>query len=142
MAFDRDFHFSGLFQVEIEGIDVGMFQEVTLPSFEVSVVEYAHGGSKSKFKRPGEVKYGDLTLKRGYNVSRVLAEWVENIAKGMQDRRSISIIQHNEEAGETMRWNCYQCWPKTWKHTPLAGTKNEVSVEEITIVTEYFERAG
>lgn len=142
MAFDRDFHFSGLFKVEIEGLAVGEFQEVNLPSFEVSVIDYNHGGSKSPFKRPGAVKWGNLTLKRGYNVSRILQEWHENIAKGVQDRRSISVIQHNEETGETMRWNFFNCWPCKWSHSPMAGAKNEVSIETIEMVVERGERAG
>lgn len=142
MAFDRDFHFSGLFSVEIEGSEIGTFQEVKLPTFETSVVEYNHGGSKSPHKRPGTVKWGNLTLKRGYATSRVLEEWLENIAQGKQDRRSISVIQHNEDHSETMRWNLFDCWPTKWTHSGYAGAKNETTVEEIEIVCERMERAG
>lgn len=141
-GFNRDFDFSGLFRVEVEGLPLGEFQEVKLPSIEVSVIEYKHGSSKSPFKRPGAVKFGNLTLKRGYNVSRELQLWWENISAGKQDRRSMSVIAINEEGEETMRWNYFNCWPCKWNHSGYAGGKDETTTEELEIVTERGERAA
>lgn len=142
MAFDRDFHFAGLWKVEIEGLAIGEFQEATLPSIEVSVIEYNTGNSKSPLKRPGVVKYTNLKLKRGYSTSRIMQEWWENIAKGVQDRRSISLIEYDEENNEKMRWNMYNTWPCKWTHSAHAASKNEISTEEIELVLERMERAG
>lgn len=142
MPFNRDFTFAGLFRVEIEGNPIGDFQEVKIPTVEVAVTEYKHGSSKSAFKRPGSVKYGNLTLKRGYNVSRDLQTWWTNIQMGKQDRRSISVVQLDEEGGETMRWNMFDCWPCKWTHSGHAGGKDEVITEELEIVVERLEMAG
>lgn len=141
-GFERDYHFSGLWQVEIEGLAVADFQSVTLPTAEVAVIEYNRGGSKSPMKRPGVVKWSNLVLKRGYSHSRILQEWIDNISKGVQDRRSISVIQYFEENNESMRWNMFNTWPCKWSISEMAGSKNEVTIETIEMVVERMERAG
>ena len=139
---EGDFQHAGLFRVEVEGLPIGLFQEVKLPTVEVAVIEYNYGESKSPQKRPGHVKYGNITLKRGYNLDRTLAQWVEAVAAGKPERKSMSFIQLDEEGNETMRWNAYRCWPSKWNGPGMEGSKDEIAVEEVEIVCESFSRAA
>jgi phage tail-like protein len=139
-GFKRDYHASLLWKIEIEGLAVADFQAVTLPTAEVAVIEYNTGGSKSPSKRPGVVKWSNITLKRGYGHNTILQEWIANISKGVQDRRSISVIQEKEEGNEIGRWNLFNCWPCKWSIGEMAGGKNEVTVESIEMVVERMER--
>lgn len=141
-GFKRDYHWAGLWNLEIEGLNVGDFQSAQLPNAEVAVIEYNTGGSKSPSKRPGVVKWSNLVLKRGHGHNVILEEWINNIARGVQDRRSISLIQKDEEGGDVIRWNMFNCWPAKWSLSELAGNKNEVSVETIEIVVERVEKVG
>jgi len=137
-----DHHHGALFKVEIEGLEVGEFLECKLPDIEVKVIEYNHGGRKSPRKRPGRVTYTNMVLKKGYSVHRVFQEWWENIAKGTEDRRSMSVLYVDEEDKEIMRWNLFECWPTKWKMSQMKGASDEISMEEIEVAVEFMERAG
>lgn len=139
MAFQRDFHQKALFDVEIEGVSVAKFEKVQPPEIEVEQVEYWDGRTKHAHKRPGNVKYGDITLTHGYASDTTLQDWWHNIQKGVQDRKSVSIVMYDEEDKEIKRWNCYECWPKKWKVSELDGKANEVMTEELVLCTEFVE---
>ncbi len=42
---------------------------------------------------------------------------------------------------EIKRWNCFECFPKSWKRSSLDGKGNDVLTEEMVIVIEWFEEA-
>lgn len=139
MAFDRDFHQKAIFDVEIEGVSVAKFTKVKIPDIEVETVEYWDGRTKHAHKRPGNVKYGDIELSHGYASDTTLQDWWHNIQKGVQDRKSCSIVMYDEEDTEVKRWNFYECWPKKWSVGELDGKANEISVEVMTLNTEFME---
>lgn len=138
---ERDFSSAFLWRVEIEGVAIGDFQESTLPSIEIGVIEYGVGGKKSVQKRPGIVKYGNLKLKRGYSNDRTLQTWWENISKGQVDRRSVSLVQLDEVNTEVMRWNMFNCWPCKWNQSPAKAGDNNIFTEEVEFALEFMERA-
>jgi phage tail-like protein len=132
------------FKVEIDGVDAGHFTAVDGLSIEQEVVEYQNGDDFLLRKRPGRVKYGDITLKKGYINSTILNDWIEQArcGNGQYDRKSMSIILHDNTAdGEIKRWNCFECFPKSWKMSSLDGKGNDVLTEEMVVVIEYFEEA-
>ena len=55
------------FRVEIDGIDVGSFTEVSGLDSETDVIEYRTGDMRmnSSVKLPGLTKYPNIVLKRG-----------------------------------------------------------------------------
>lgn len=141
MAFDRDFHQKALFDLEIEGVSVAKFTKVQIPEITVETVEYWDGRSKHAFKRPGNVKYGDLTLTHGYASNTTLEDWWQNVRKGVQDRKSVTLKMYNEEDAVVKSWNFYECWPKKWKISEFDGKANEVVTEELTLNVEFMEHA-
>ena len=135
------------FKVEIEGVDAGHFTAVDGLNIEQEVIEYQNGDDPLLRKRPGRVKYGDITLKKGYLATTILNDWIEAARCGHGDyvRKAMSIVLHDNSdpgaGGEIKRWNCHQCFPKSWKMSSLDGKGNDVLTEEMVIVIEYFEEA-
>jgi len=134
-------------RVEIDGVDAGSFESVEGFSIEQEVIEYQNGDDPLTRKRPGRVSYGDITLTKGYISSSILNDWIEQARLGNSNytRKNVSIIlQDNNDSsanGEIKRWNCFECFPKSWKVSSLDGKGNDVLTEEIVIVIEYFEEA-
>jgi len=130
------------FRVEIDGVDAGQFASVDGLSIEQEVIEYQNGDDPLVRKRPGRVKYGDITLKKGYIAGTVLNDWIEASRMGNGDytRKNMSIVLL-EQGEEAKRWNCFECFPKSWKLSSLDGKGNDVMTEEMVIVIEWFEEA-
>lgn len=136
------------FSVTIDGVEAGHFMGVDGLSIENEVIEYQDGDDALCRKRPGRVKYGDVTLKKGYVASTVLNNWIEQarIGNGHYERKNMSIVLHDNSkraggAAEIKRWNCFECFPKSWKMSALDGKGNDVLTEEMVICIEWFEEA-
>lgn len=130
------------FEVEIEGVSIGEFQEVTIPEIEMEVIEYHVGTSRHALKRPGQKKVGDLVLKRGHNVSTILEEWFTRISAGNAERRAITLKRMDEQDNVTASWNFFNTWPYKWKVSNLDASKAEIAVEEVSFKVEEMERAS
>jgi len=145
------------FKVEIDGVAAGEFIEVSGLGIEREVIVDSDepgtlkGGVRGRDntdplvrKRPGRVKYGDITLKKGYVASSTLNDWIEEARFGDQTRKSVSVIMYDNtdpKGSEVKRWNCFECFPKSWKMSSLDGKGNDVLTEEVVIVIEWFEEA-
>lgn len=133
------------FSVTIDGVEAGHFMSVDGLSIEQEVIEYQDGDDALLRKRPGRVKFGDITLKKGYVNALALNDWIQTARIGVGDytRKNMSIVLHDnsKQAGqdaEIKRWNCFECFPKSWKMSSLDGKGNDVLTEEMVVVTEYF----
>lgn len=131
------------FRVEIEGVDAGQFDSVDGLSLSVEPIEYREGQDASLTRKlPGPVNYGNITLKKGYIASSDLNDWIEEARFGNLQQKSVSIVLINKATGdEVKRWNCFGCFPKSWKVSGLDGKGNDVLTEEMVIVIEWFEEA-
>jgi phage tail-like protein len=136
------------FRVEIDGVDAGHFMGVDGLSVEQEVIEYQDGDDPLCRKRPGRVKYGDVTLKKGYVASTILNDWIEQarIGVGQYQRKNMSVVlcdnsKPEDSGSEIKRWNCFECFPKSWKMSALDGKGNDILTEEMTICIEWFEEA-
>jgi phage tail-like protein len=137
------------FTVQIDGVEAGHFMGVDGLSVEQEVIEYQDGDDHFTRKRPGRVKYGDITLKKGYVNKVALNSWIQlaRIGSGQYQRKTMSIVLHsnkmaNDAPAEIKRWNCFECFPKSWKISSLDGKGNDVVTEEMVVAIEWFEDAG
>jgi phage tail-like protein len=133
-----------VFRVEIDGVDAGYFKSVGGLSIEQGVVEYQESDAPLVRKRPGRVKYGDITLRRGYMIGTSLNNWIEESRDGRSGRKNMSIIltDHTppwEKGVEIKRWNCYGCFPRWWSLSELNNESNNKLTEEMVIAVEWFE---
>jgi len=136
------------FSVIIDGVEAGHFMGVDGLSIENEVIEYQDGDDALCRKRPGRVKYGDITLKKGYVAATVVNDWIEQSrnGNGQYQRKTVAIVLHDnsKQAGrdaEIKRWNCFECFPKSWKMSALDGKGNDVLTEEMVVCIEWFEEA-
>lgn len=130
-------------KVVIEGVEVGPVVAISGLESEIEVVEYKHGDDNATLrdrKRPGRVKYANITLKRGLVSDPSFHEWYQKVLQGVTERKSGSIIYLDREGNEVLRYNFFEAWPCRWK-APELNAQDRHIVEEIEFVVERVERA-
>lgn len=134
---DRNDPYLGFrFVVELDGVIVAGFSEVTGLQVEVEVQEYREGGLNSfMHKLAGPARYpSNLVLKHGITKSRELWQWHQEVASGSFKRKNGSIILLNSTADEVWRWNFEGAYPVRWNGPDLRGNASEVAVETLELV--------
>jgi phage tail-like protein len=129
------------FQVEIDGVTLAQFKEVSGISSEIQVIEHREntkGGIPVMKKLPGMKKSGDVVLKRGRTDDKALWEWHKKVQDGdiKGARKNGSIVLYDYAHGELSRWNFVAGWPSKVNLGQLQAQGNDVLVEECTIVHE------
>ncbi|MBV9960430.1 MAG: phage tail protein [Acidobacteria bacterium] len=130
------------FLVEIEGVTIAGFSEVTGLSNETDVIEYRTGDHENTVtKLPGLKKFGNITLKHGLTDNTELWEWRKTVMDGKTVRKALSIVLNNEAGQEAVRWNLYEAWVRKYDISAFNGKGNEVLLETVELVTEKVELA-
>lgn len=130
------------FRVEINGVNVAFFSEVSGLQSEIEVIEYRSGSEPSHVRKlPGLRKYANITLKRGVIQSDDLWQWHKAALDGTVERRSGSIILLEDNREEALRWNFHDAWPSKYEGPLLNANSSEVAIESFTLVCERVEVA-
>src|SRR5262245_24335590 len=131
------------FRVEIDGIAVGSFSEVSGLSSDGDVVEYRNGDDVPLHVRKltGLRKFSNITLKRGYTQNRELWNWRNNIVNGGADRRDGSVVLMDEERKDVLRWNFTAGWIHKIDGPTFNAKGNEVGMEMMELVVESLSLA-
>lgn len=125
------------FTVELEGIAVGSFREVSGIGIETEAIEFREGGTTVIRKLPGRTKWPDIVLKRGFTGNTELYDWATTVARtGAVVRRSGSIVMHTAAGTPVARWNFQNAWPAKWEGPTLNSSGNEVAIETLILVHE------
>lgn len=122
------------FLVEIQGLVVGSFSEVSGLQAETETEEY-HEGGRNNFvhKLPKVTKYPNLVFKRGITDSTELWQWHQNVIVGQIQRQNGSVILLDYTGSEKWRWNFAEAYPVKWTGPELKGDSNAVAVETLEI---------
>jgi phage tail-like protein len=131
------------FYVEIAGLVVGGFMEVSGLQVEVEVKDYQEGGQNAYVhKLPGAARYpSNLVLKRGLTDADVLWKWHQDVARGKVVRKNGSIILMNDAGKETWRWNFSNAYPVKWIGPQFNATASTVAFESLELVHTGIEKA-
>jgi phage tail-like protein len=134
------------YQIEIDGITLASFKEVSGLSAEIQPIEHKEnkpGGIPIIKKLPGARKWGDVTLKRGKTDEPGWWKWIKEVQDGKIDgaRRNASVVLYDYERGEKARFNLFNAWPSKVSVGSLQAGGNEIAIEECTIVHEGLELA-
>lgn len=132
------------FKVEIEGVDAGQFKSVSGLKVEAEVVEVLDPAAGTTRKRPGRVKYGDITLKRGVTgESKGLYNWFQDTVAAPENvqRKNMSIILFDPVGKELARYNLFECFPRSWEGPAQVTESSALAIEKIEIAIEKVERA-
>ena len=131
----RDPYTSFQFLVEIDGLVVAGFFEVTGLQAETQIEDYREGGVNDYVhKLPKETTYPNITLKKGITDSDVLWKWHQNVVNGKIERRSGYIVLLDSEGSETWRWNFIDAYPAKWTGPDLRAEDSAVALESIELV--------
>lgn len=130
------------FLLEIEGITIAGFSEVTGLNSEQNVIEYREGNEGiTPRKLPGLTKFGNITLKRGISPDMQIYNWRKTVTDGDIVRKNVSIVLQNEKHDEAVRWNLVNAWPSKYTGPDMKANANEVAIETIELAHEGLERA-
>ena len=130
----KDPYLSFRFLVEIQGLIVGGFSEVSGLQAETEVEEKREGGVNDYVhKLPTITKYPNITLKRGITDSDVLWNWHQDVVKGKFKRRTVYIILQDSEGNEKWRWEFDDAYPVKWTGPDLKADSSTVAVETLEL---------
>lgn len=122
------------FRVEIDGISVAGFTDVSGLSIETQVERKTFGGENHKeFVFLTQTKHSDLTLKNGVTNDEFLWNWYQNVINGVVRRRSGSICLLDHSGTPQVWWNFIEACPIKWEGPAFSATSNTVAVESLVL---------
>ena len=129
------------FLVEIDGLTVAAFSEVSGLESETAVIEYRAGGEGNTVRKlPGLTKYANIVLRRGVTQDAELWNWRKTVEQGTVERRNGSIVLLADDRTPVLRWNFFNGWISKWEGPALNAKGNEVAIETIEIAHEGLTR--
>jgi len=133
------------YSIEIDGVQIAQFQEVSGLTSELDVIELKENTKDGKYiihKLPGNRKPPSITLKRAKNASKDLWDWHQKIYQGKvaDARKNGSVVLYSYDHSEVGRYNFVNAWPSKVSMSALKAGSNEILMEEVTIVCEELER--
>jgi phage tail-like protein len=127
-------------KLEIDGVLVGGFKELTGVDADGHVVEFKDGDDPITHKRPGKAKYKNITLKRGFVADDGLDSWFTPEGQAPAERKSGSVIYLDREGNEVLRFDFDAAWPSVGKSDRakviLDRDTGIAVVQEVTLLGE------
>ena len=74
-----------MFTVEIEGITWGHFASVSGGDAEAEIIVYKNSDEQWERKRPGRIKYSNITLERGFIDDAQFKDWIKTVESANVD---------------------------------------------------------
>lgn len=131
------------FRMEIDGIEVAGFKEISGLEMTTEVIEYAEGEEiNAKIKKiPGRTKFGEVTCKRGIVEGTELWEWCDSINDYPREieRKSITINLLDNEGEPQKTYTLFETWPSKYATGTLDAGSDDLAIEEIVFVFENME---
>ncbi|MFZ0746409.1 MAG: phage tail protein [Terracidiphilus sp.] len=126
------------FAVEISGLFVAGFSDVSGLQAEIEVQEYREGGVNGyTHKRAGPTKYpSNLILKKGITDNTELWKWYSDVMRGKIQRKPVDVVLMSSTGEESRRWKLQNAYPVKWTGPELRATASEVAVETLELAHE------
>ena len=131
------------FLVEIEGLIVGGFSEVSGLQVETEVHDYREGGLNAYVHRfAGPTRYpANLVLKHGLSLVDTLWRWHHAVAGGTVTRKNGTIYLLGTTRVPVRAWNFADALPVKWSGPELRADSNAVATETLELVHRGISRA-
>lgn len=145
--FEHDSATLATFIVEIDGVEIGRFTEISGLQLDIDVMEYEEGGEHGfVHKFPGRLKWQNLVLKRGVTNDDNLLKWLQDSAgdgflkrKGKVTRTSAAITLVGANGKRLRSWIVDDAMPVRWTGPNFASSAtNELPEEELEIAHHGF----
>jgi len=135
----QDFHLSHKFGLEVDAITVNGVHSIENIALEFEIVEYADGEDKTPHCRPGINHPGQVTIRRDFSGQKDWFNWRNSVVKGETDRRSVSIIFHNDKGEEARRLNLFNCYATKWNGPSLNSKASGHATESLDLMFEEWK---
>jgi len=128
--------------VEIDGIVIAGFSEVSGLDQEIETEEFHEGGVDFIHHLPKGIKNSNLVLKRGISDSNELRNWYNDVVKAISfgskipKSSNISILILNAVGEDEVRFHIKSAYPVKWSGPRLSGSGSEVAIETLELVHE------
>jgi phage tail-like protein len=121
------------------------FKECSGLTSEHSVVEHTATDANGKSiiqKFPGQMKWSNITLKRGIDTKKELWDWRKAIVDGKigENRKDGTISVVDWQGTAVMAFKFIRAWPCRYSSPGLNAGGNEILIEELELAHEGFER--
>jgi phage tail-like protein len=125
------------FAVEIEGLLVGGFSEVSGLESTIEVEDVREGGVNGYVhKVAGPAGYGNLTFRHGLTIVSSLWVWFAACARGDIQRKHGTILLLDTAQLPVMWWSFRNALPVRWTGPSFDATSDQVGVEAIELAHE------
>ena len=139
-------HLSRNFLFEVDGIPIGVFNEVQGLAVEIDTDKIKEGGQNGYVHHlPGRMEWPPIVFKRGLTQSDNLFHWFEKMSgekfAGNDDKveRSTGAISIVDRIGLRLRsWNLRDVMPIKWTGPSMSTGSNEMLMEELEIIHHGF----
>jgi phage tail-like protein len=130
-----DPYLSFRFRVEVQGLLVGGFSEVSGLQAETETEEIREGGVNDHVhKLPKITRHQNIILKRGMTDSETLWRWHNDVVNGKIERKTVFIILMDSEGNEVWQWYFERAYPVKWTGPELRADSSTVAVEALELV--------
>jgi phage tail-like protein len=123
------------FIVELDGVVLGGFAEVSGLSAEVSAASHRAGTDTVAGGRriPGLHKYANVTLKRGVVNDAAFQQWR---AAGPAARHRATLVVYDAAHRPLRRWQVVNAWISKYESPPLNARGNDVAIDSLELAHE------
>lgn len=141
-AEEREYpYLSFKFHVEIDGLIVAGFSEVSGLQVEIETEDYREGGVNDFVRKmPKVAKSPNLILKRGITDSDILWKWHQETVNGNVERKNGRIILMDYQGNEKWRWTFEEAFPVRWAGPDFRADGSTVAVESLELVHHGIKR--
>jgi len=132
----------------------GLFMECKGLKYSQDVIEFAESfrtargrasvGRVVRTKLPSNAKVGNISLRRGMNVSTVLWQWIYDVQNGSwaNQRRDGSLVLYRQDGTEGARFNFFRAWPTSYTVSDNSASSSDLAIEDLELVCEELERVS
>jgi phage tail-like protein len=130
-----DPHGNFIFELVIDNIAIGQFQEVSGIKNSTEIFEIQEGGVNGRVhKLPAQTRWENITLRWGSTFDTSMIQWREEfLHDSFAGRRNGSIIMRDHDMKEVRRYNFKAGWPVAYEGPNLNAQSAELAVEMLEI---------
>jgi phage tail-like protein len=123
------------FAVEIGGVVVGGFSQVSGLSSEIELEPYEEGGLNGfVHKFPKHTTYPNLVLSRGLINIDLFYMWYLATSEGLIQQLNGTILLLNSQQIPVLWWTFKKAYPVKWEGPKFNASSDEIAVEQIELV--------
>jgi len=141
-----DYSTNAYFLVEIQGVELGVFRELSGLQVTVETVPIPEGGQNGYVRKvPGRMDWPNLVLKRGLTDSDVMLDWLNKSSgqgfaaqNNKLARTTVSITAMDSSGNRLRAWNVVDAFPVRWKGPDFSVDGRDTLQEELEITHNGF----